>query len=353
MTTAKGASSKDLLASFQKAHGAAVGSFGGSLLDVSRLPTGIFAFDLATGGGFPRGKASIIYGPESSGKTNCLLRAIAMHQMLYPELTCVFFDIEHSFDPAWAKLMAVDTERLIVVSPGYAEQCVDMVESFLYADDCGLVVVDSLAALVTTNEADSSAEKAVVGGASNPIGKLVRKTTLALAEAGKAGRLPTLLYVNQTRYKIGVMFGDPETMPGGNAPKFQASLWVRFYGRNKMDPKVSKTMPVLKEVSFILKKWKVPVLANSGRFEMAMIAHDDLAIGDCQDWNSVSQHLKDFGQFAKAEPPKKGWVVLGEEYPTAQAFRDKLYQDRAFGAEVREALIARALAEGITLAETA
>ncbi len=349
----KGSSSKDVLAAFQKSLGASVGSYGGSLVDAARLPTGVFAFDLATGGGFPRGKAAMIYGPESSGKTNLVLRLIAMHQALFPDLTCCFMDIEASFDPAWAQQMGVDTEKLIVLQPSYAEQCVDMVESFLYAEDCGLVVVDSLAAMVTTNEGESSAEKAVVGGASNPVGKMVRKSTLALAEAGKAGRRPTLLYVNQIRHKIGVMFGDPETMPGGNAPKFQVSLLVRLYGKNKTDPKVSKTMPVLKEVSFILKKWKVPVLANTGRFEMAMIPHDELAIGECDDFGTVSQYLKDFGQFGKAAPPKKGWTVLEEEYPTLQAFRDRLYGDKAFGREVRQALIARALAEGLNVGEEA
>jgi recombination protein RecA len=349
---AKGTSSKDVLAVFQKSHGLTVGSFGGSLVDVSRLPSGIFAFDLATGGGFPRGKASMVYGPESSGKTNLILRSLAMHQFLYPDLTCVFFDIENSFDPVWAKLMGVDTDRLIVVQPSYAEQCVDMVESFLCADDCGLVVVDSIAALVTTNEADSSAEKAVVGGSSNPVGKMVRKTTLALAEASKMQRYPTLIYVNQIRHKIGVMFGDPETMTGGNAPKFQVGLLVRLYGKNKMDPKISKVMPVLKEVSFVLKKWKVPVLAANGAFEMAMVAHDDLGVGECDDFSTVHRYLEDFGQFEKGDKGK-GWVILGEAYATQQLFRDRLYQDKQFGAEVREALIKRALQEGVALKETA
>ena len=273
-----------------------------------------------------------------------VLRLIAMHQMIYPTDTCVFVDVEHSWDPAWAKLMGVDPEQVIVVAPDYAEQCVDMVESFMFAADCGLVVVDSLAALATANELDSSAEKANVGGASNPVGKLVRKTTHALSVAAKEGRLPTLIYINQIRHKIGVMFGDPETQTGGNAPKFQVSMMVRLYGKNKTDPKISKTMPVLKDVSFIMKKWKVPILAGNGKFEMAMIPHDDLEIGDCQDWNTVSQMLKDFGQFEKH--PKKGWVILGEDYPTAQAFRDKLYTDKQLGVEVRQALIERALAEG-------
>ena len=100
-------------------------------------------------------------------------------------------------------------------------------------------------------------------------GKFARKTTLALQEAEKHGRYPSLFYVNQTRFKMGVMFGDPETMPGGNAPRFQASMWLRVYGKNVMDKTVSDVMPVIKEVNFVLKNWKCPVLAASGKFEMA------------------------------------------------------------------------------------
>lgn len=342
----KAATSKDLLATFQKQHGAAIGSFGGSLVDVPRLPTGVFAFDVATGGGWPRGKASILYGPESSGKTNLVLRSIRMHQLLHPDDTAVFLDIEHSWDPVWAALMGVDTDRVAVLSPDYAEQAVDMAESFLYADDCGMVVIDSLAALTTQNEVESSAEKQIVGGASNSIGKLCRKATIALSQVAKANRHPTLLMVNQTRFKIGVMFGDPEGMPGGNAPKFMASLWVRVYGKNKTDPKVSKTMPVIKDVQFVLKKWKVPVLAANGRFEMAMIPHDGLRVGECDDFSTVKSYLEGLDLFDKTSGKKGGWTICGEDYPTQQAFKDRLVNEPTWAAEFREALIKRLLAEG-------
>ena len=341
----------DLLKQFQKDKGEKVGSFGGALVNSDRIPTGIFPLDLALGGGIPRGKCTIIYGPESSNKTNIALLAIAQHQRMFPLLFCVFFDIEHSFDPAWARLLGVDTDKLLVISPEYAEQAVDMIESFLYADDCGMVVIDSLAALVTTSELEASAERANVGGASLVIGKLTRKTNVALAAAAKKELYPTLVYINQISYKIGVMFGDPETMPGGKKPLFQASLILRCYGKNKMDPKVSSVMPVLKEVSFILKKWKVPVLAASGKFEMATMAYDGLQIGQCDDMNTVSAYLKSFGQFEKADKGK-GWIICGEPYATIQPFTTKLYTDPAFGAQVRSSIITRMIASGNMLGET-
>lgn len=338
-------SASDLLQSFQKEYGDSIGSFGGALSDSDRVPTGMFPLDLALGGGFPRGKCSIIFGPESSGKTNLALLAIAQHQMLWPDKVCVFFDVEGSFDPAWAKLLGVDTDKLIVIRPSYAEQLVDMCESILYTEDCGIVVIDSLAALVTTQEIDSSAEKANVGGTGLVTGKLVRKTTLALSEAEKAGRKPTLIYINQIRMKIGVMFGNPETQPGGNAPQFQAAIRLRVYGKNEMDSKVSTVMPVKKITTFTITKWKCPILAASGKFEMVTLKHNGMNPGFCDDFNTVAEYLKGYGMFDKG-PKGKGWVILGDEYPTIAPFKEKLYSDKKFGAEVRGAIIERLLKDG-------
>ena len=334
----------DILKQFQKDKGEGVGSFGGALINSERLQTTIFPLDLALGGGFPRGKCSIIYGPESSNKTNIALLAIANHQRMYPKLVCVFFDIEHAFDPAWARLLGVDAAKLIVIKPECAEQAVDMAETFLYADDCGIVVIDSLAALMTTSEIEASAERANVGGAALVTGKLTRRTNLALQEAEKKGNYPTLIYINQISYKIGVMFGDPETMPGGKKPYYQAGIILRVYGKNKIDTKVSAVMPVLKEVSFIVKKWKCPILAASGKFEMATMAYNGLQVGQCDDFNTVSEYLKTFGQFEK--DPKKGWLIMGEHYDTIQPFETKLYSDPVFGHAVRQMIIGKMLTSG-------
>jgi len=333
----------DLLGTFQKDYGAAVGSKGAQMQDAERLPTGIFPFDLATGGGFPRGKVAIVYGPESSNKTNLCLKAIAMHQALWPDQKCVFVDIENSFDPQWAALMGVDVDELIVIWPDYAEQTVDMVEAFLCADDVGMVVIDSLAAMVTTQELDNSAEKANVGGSALVTGKLVRKTTHALNLARKAGRLPTLIYINQTRFKIGVMYGNPETMPGGNAPKFQSGLTIRTYGKNISDPKVIKDRPILKETKIQITKSKCPIYADSAEFRLVVHPHKGLQVGETDDWNSVSAWMKDMGMLDKAPG---GWTMLGEKYPNLEACRQRLVGDPAFGTKVRQTIIDTALKQG-------
>ena len=116
------------------------------------------------------------------------------------------------------------------------------------------MVIDSLAAMISTQQAEKSAEQSTPGGMSQVVGKLVTKTTLALNEAELAGRFPTLIYINQIRYKIGVMYGSPETTPGGQAPLYQSSVRLRVYGKNVMDNKVSTVLPVIKEVNFTLPK---------------------------------------------------------------------------------------------------
>ena len=138
----------DFLQQLQKDHGEEIGSFGGELVEADRIPTGLFPLDLASAGGFPRGSASTIYGPESSGKTNIVLRAIAMHQLLWPDDVCVFFDIENSLRPGLGEQLGVNTDKLVVIQPNYGEQMVDMAESALLTEDCGIVAIDSLAAIM-------------------------------------------------------------------------------------------------------------------------------------------------------------------------------------------------------------
>ena len=339
-----GASMADFLGRLQKDYGEDIGNFGGTLVNTNRIPTSLFPLDLALGGGFPLGKVSIIFGPESSSKTNIVLLTITQHQLMFPDKVCVFFDVENSFDPAWARLLGVDTDKLVVIRPSFGEQLVDMIESALYTEDCGLVALDSIAAVITTAEMEKRAEGAQVGGATLLIGKLFRKTNLALAEADKKGRHPTLIYINQVRSKVGVVYGNPETMPGGNAPKFQANIILRVYGKNEMDTKISSTMPVKKEVKFVVNKWKCPILSASGTFSMATLPHAGLKVGQCADFNTISEYLKAWGKFQKAG--SKGWTILDQHYDTIEPFKTKIYEDAAFGASVRKMIIDKMVATG-------
>ena len=340
----------DYLATLQKDHGEGVGSFGGALLQADRIPTGIFPLDLSLGGGFPRGKISIVYGPESSSKTNLALLAIAKHQLLWPEKINVLIDMENGFDPVWAKKLGVDPTKLVVIKPSYGEQIVDMAESALYTDDCGIVVIDSIAAIIGTAEAEASAERASVGGSSLLVGKLCRKIGLALGEMEKRGKSPTVIFINQIRSKVGVIYGNPETMPGGNAPKFSASMIVRVYGKNVIDTKVSSVMPVAKEVKFVVNKWKCPILSAEGMFTMAMQPYKGFSVGQCDDFNTISAYLKAFGKFEK---DKKGWIILDQSYGVIKEFEARLYGEAKFGNEVRQLIVSKMLQAGSMLGENA
>lgn len=336
----------DVLKEVEKQYGKNVASKGITLPAVDRIPTGIFPFDLASGGGFPTGRASIVFGPESSLKTTLALRAIATCQSYWPDKKAVFIDLENSYDPTWGAIQGVDNEAMIYVLPDYAEQAIDIIEAFMYADDVSVIVVDSLAAMIPANEADSSAEKASVGGAGLLISKFYRKATLALSKARKMGRMPTLICINQVRFKIGVMYGDPETMPGGQAFKFFSSMTVRLYGKDIMDKTVHKAMPTFKHCTGVIRKWKVPVNSKSFEFDMGVIEAPThgVYLGEVDDWKVMQSYLKKFGLLAKGE--KAGWTLNGVSYKNLNEVRDALAGDDQLRIDVRQILFDTVEANG-------
>jgi recombination protein RecA len=302
---------KDVLAKLKKDYGDNIGHVGSKKHEVERIPTGIFQFDLATGGGIPTGRLSIIYGAESSGKTTIAYLLAASVQKKGRKV--VFVDLEGTFDADWASHCGVDCEAVIVMNPDTAERTVDVVEAMIYAEDVGLIVVDSIAAMTTENEIKSDAEKMIVGGASLIVGKMIRKAVTALSKEAKHEHYPALVCINQVRFKIGVMYGDPETMPGGQALRFASSMTVRLYGKDEMDKEVSAVMPAFKATSAIIKKFKVPVVAKNFEYKLCLVPHGTLSIGQSASWNTVANYLKQYGLLAKE---KTGWNCMGVMYKT-------------------------------------
>lgn len=340
------ASSTDILKKIRKDYGESIASKGSDgYKDTIRIPSGIFPFDLMSGGGFPMGRVSVVYGPESSGKTNLVLKALAEGQRIFPDKIAVFVDAENSFDPAWATLLGVDVEKLVVIHPEYAEQAVDIIETFLYANDVFAVVLDSVAALTTQNEIESSAEKMIVGGASLLIGKMFKKATVSFQRMRNQGLMPpAFIGINQIRHKIGVMYGDPETMPGGNSIKFSSSFTVRLYGKSVIDKKINAVLPAYKETSVIMKKWKVPILAMKGDYTMLMLESGGKMPGTCEDWNTVAAYLKELDYLSKGD--KGGWVMFGETYKTLDEVRTYLYGNPDVLAEAKAQIVADMLEKG-------
>ena len=186
-------------------------------VDVELLPSGCLSLDIALGGGYPKGRIIEIYGPESSGKTTLTLHAIA--EIQNQGGTAAFIDAEHALDPAYAKKLGVDTENLLVAQPDNGEQALEITETLVRSNAVDLIVVDSVAALVPQAEIDGDMGDAHMGLQARLMSQALRKLT-GIINKSKA----TVIFINQIRMKIGVMFGNPETTTGGNALKFYASV---------------------------------------------------------------------------------------------------------------------------------
>ena len=187
--------------------------------DVEVIPSGALSLDLALGGGYPKGRIIEVYGPESSGKTTLTLHAIAEIQKQGG--TAAFVDAEHALDPSYAKKLGVDTDNLLVSQPDNGEQALEITETLVRSNAVDLIVVDSVAALTPQAEIDGDMGDSHMGLQARLMSQALRKLT-GIINKSKA----TVIFINQIRMKIGVMFGNPETTTGGNALKFYASQRV-------------------------------------------------------------------------------------------------------------------------------
>jgi len=182
------------------------------------IPTGSIALDLALGvGGLPRGRIVEIYGPESSGKTTLALHAIAEAQRMGG--TAAFIDVEHALDPNYAQALGVNLDNLLVSQPDAGEQALDIAEMLIRSNAVDVIVLDSVAALITKAELEGDMGDTHVGLQARLMSQACRKLTAAISRS-KA----VMIFINQLREKIGVMFGSPETTSGGRALKFYASI---------------------------------------------------------------------------------------------------------------------------------
>ncbi len=187
-------------------------------LNLESISTGSIELDIALGiGGVPRGRIVEIFGPESSGKTTVALHIIAEAQKNGGEVA--FIDAEHALDPSYAKKLGVDTENLIVSQPDTGEQALEIAETLVRSGAIDVVVVDSVAALVPKAEIDGEMGDAHVGLQARLMSQALRKLAGAISKSNT-----TAIFINQLREKVGVMFGNPETTPGGRALKFYASV---------------------------------------------------------------------------------------------------------------------------------
>jgi recombination protein RecA len=187
-------------------------------LNVDAIPTGSMTLDMALGiGGVPRGRIVEIYGPESSGKTTVALQIVAEAQKMGGE--AVFIDVEHALDPIYANALGVDTDNLIVSQPDSGEQALEIAESLVRSGAVDVIVIDSVAAMVTKAEIDGEMGDMHVGQLARLMSQAMRKLTSVISKSNCVA-----IFINQVREKIGIIYGNPETTPGGRALKFYASV---------------------------------------------------------------------------------------------------------------------------------
>ena len=249
----------EAIASIEKTYGkGSIMKLGDGVVNpVESIPTGALSLDYALGiGGIPRGRVTEIYGPESSGKTTLCLHIIAEAQKTGG--LAAFIDAEHALDVNYAKRLGVDTPNLLLSQPDFGEQALEITDTLVRSNALDIIVIDSVAALVPRSEIEGEMGDATMAVQARLMSQALRKLTGAISKSKTA-----VVFINQLRSKIGVMFGNPETTTGGNALKFYASLRMDIRriaaikegnevvgNRTKVKIVKSKVAPPFKEVEF-------------------------------------------------------------------------------------------------------
>ncbi len=250
---------EDAISTIEKTYGkGSIMKLGdGVINDVESIPTGSISLDYALGiGGVPRGRVTEIYGPESSGKTTLCLHIIAEAQKTGG--LAAFIDAEHALDVNYAKRLGVDTTNLLLSQPDFGEQALEITDTLVRSNALDIIVIDSVAALVPRSEIEGEMGDATMAVQARLMSQALRKLTGAISKSKTS-----VIFINQLRSKIGVMFGNPETTTGGNALKFYASVRLDIRriaaikegndvvgSRTKVKIVKSKVAPPFKEVEF-------------------------------------------------------------------------------------------------------
>jgi recombination protein RecA len=217
------------------------------------ISTGAASLDRILGiGGFPRGRVVEIYGPESSGKSTLALSVVAQAQR--QGLRCAYVDAEHALDPVYMKAVGIDLDELLLAQPDYGEQALEIVDKLIRTGELGVIVIDSVASLIPKAELEGEMEAQQMGLQARMMAKAMRKLV------GLANQHKTLLiFINQLRNKIGIMFGNPETTPGGMALKFAASVRVDIRKKEDIKDKAGNAVGIVSKVKIIKNKMAPPM----------------------------------------------------------------------------------------------
>ncbi len=304
-------------------------------LEVEVIPTGSLSLDIALGvGGIPRGRVTEIFGPESSGKTTLCLHLVAETQRKGG--TAAYVDMEHALDPLYASHLGVDIDRLLVSQPDTGEQALEITETLVRSGAVDLVVVDSVAALVPRNEIEGDMGDATMGMQARLMSQALRKLSSSINQTKTS-----VVFTNQLRQKIGIMFGNPETTPGGLALKFYAS--VRLDIRRIQTIKVGTEM-IGNRVRVRVVKNKVAPPFRTAEFDI-MYNEGISKVGDILDLGTELEIVTKRGAFFSY-----GDIRLGQGRENSKEF---LRQNPEISLEIETAVRQRALGGDLPLSFSA
>ena len=325
-----------LVKQYEKHYGEDVVHTGDEVLECPRFSTGILSLDLALGGGLPKGCSIQIFGKQDSGKSLLVYKIIATHQKEFPKEKCILVDIENNYDAVWAKKIGIDTKKLYVVTPEHIEQTIDIIEGLVHAEDVGLVVVDSVGAMIGQNELESEASKMKVGGNALQVSKMVRKLTVAQSKIRRTeGRYPSVIFINQVRVKIGVIYGSDEHLPGGTALQFAVNCSIRLYGKLIIDKAVNDSVPVKIETSATLTKYKFPIISRNAKYDIFTLEHAGNKVGSSYEWGTASRYLKDLNYLIKSG---NTYWLFDKEYKTIKEIKERFITQIKFSTKVKEVI---------------
>lgn len=315
----------DAQSEITKAYGEQAGGKGFRFPEFARLPTGILTLDVALAGGIPMGAVSVFYGNESSGKTSLALRCAAQFQKRYPDRKVVWLDVENAWDEQWVKLHGVNPDEVYLFRPTTAEEATDIADEVSMSEDAGLIIVDSLAALASIDQLEKTAEQVVMAGSAKPSTMLLRKIGAGIVEHSKAKQLLTIIYINQTRNKIGFVMGNPEILPGPNMQNFQAFLKLRLSAKPILKEKLA-AVPIYAENSMRVSKKKFPCIRAAAEWQTILYPYEGHAPLTVNNHVHAETLLTDLDYLVK---DGKKWVLYpdGEIFDTKKAAVESVLKD--------------------------
>lgn len=355
-------------------------------LDIPRISSGVYPLDKALGGGWPVGRFSMIYGPESSGKTSLFLRGAASAQRtcancnkigtlnqctipnvdfsngsidgeidtwLITECECgnpqnysvAWIDQEGVWDGKWAEILGVFTERLILSRPQFAEQAVDIIESLIYDKIADIIIIDSLAAFSSQAEIQNATGDASIGEGARILNRAFRKWTSAIHASWREKItkdeniiVPTIWMTNQVRQKVGVLFGNPEVRPGGLGQGFVTSVEVRTSGgKSAKDYKQEDDDSVDVKLKFQCKKNKTAPAMKKGEYRMVVRDTEIFSVGEVIDYDDVFNDALRHGIIEQISTRK--FSFNGHEYSSKKSLKEEWVRDKDLYREVKSELL--------------